>query len=330
MVFKEVHSVDHTESWRKEYTQRFGKYERLKNEVQYILKEELESQQIPYHSLDGRVKTFDSFIDKAHRQELDNPFETIYDICGVRIICLFLSDIEKIGRIIESNFTIIKKDDKISTKPEETFGYLSIHYVGSLPESCSGPRYNDLKGLNFEIQLRTITMHAWSTVSHYLDYKSPHAIPSHLRKDFNALSALFYVADSHFELFFRSSQEAKKNAEEKAQDFASFKEEEVNLDTLTAYLRNKYPDREHANADGISPLVELLNSNGYTKISKLESLLKITETAIKEYEKNLPPSLIKPRTLVRLTDVGVVRISLFKFKENEMEILSKRFPESNI
>ncbi|MDO9097081.1 MAG: hypothetical protein Q7U60_03035, partial [Candidatus Methanoperedens sp.] len=237
-----------TDSLRKEYDRRHEKYQRLKEEIQYILKRELESQDIPYHSLEGRVKTFDSFIDKARRQELDKPFETIYDICGVRIICLFLSDIERIGSIIESNFVISKKDDKISTKPEEAFGYLSIHYVGSLPESCSGPRYNDLKGLKFEIQLRTIAMHAWSTISHYLDYKSQHAIPSNLRKDFNALSALFYVADSHFELFFRSSQEAKKIAEEKAQDFTKMEEEEINLDTLTAYLHNKYIDREHSNA----------------------------------------------------------------------------------
>lgn len=202
-------------SLKNEYNRRYEKYGRLKEEIKYILERELESQQIPYHSIESRVKTFDSFIDKVRRQEHDKPFETVDDISGARIICLFLSDIKRIERIIESNFTIIKKDDKITAKPEEAFGYLSIHYVVVLPESYNGPRYNDLKKLNSEIQLRTVAMHTWSTISHYLDYKSPNAIPSHLRKDFNALSALFYVADSHFELFFRSSQEAKKSAEER-------------------------------------------------------------------------------------------------------------------
>lgn len=297
-----------SDSLHKEYDRRYTKYERLKEEIQYILERELESQHIPYHSIEGRVKNFDSFIDKARRQELEKPFESIDDICGARIICLFLSDIERIGNIIESNFAIQKKDDKISTKPEEAFGYLSIHYVGSLPESCSGPRYNDLKGLNFEIQLRTIAMHAWSTISHYLDYKSPHAIPSNLRKDFNALSALFYVADSHFELFFRSSQEAKKSAEEKAQNFTKMKEEEINLDTLTAYLHNRYPDRRHADPRVISNLVEELIAAGYTKFSKLEFNLKRSEKVIKEFEKKFMTS--------GLNDVGVVSMSLLIADEN--------------
>lgn len=310
MVLKKLQAVDYTESLHKEYDQRYDKYQRLKDEIQYILKRELESQDIPYHSLEGRVKTFDSFIDKARRQELDKPFETIDDICGVRIICLFLSDIERIGNIIESSLVILKKDDKITTKPDEAFGYLSIHFVGSLPDSCSGPRYNDLKGLNFEIQLRTIAMHAWSTISHYLDYKSPHSIPSHLRKDFNALSALFYVADSHFELFFRSSQEAKKSAEERVQDFTKM-EEEINLDTLTAYLRNKYRNRKQADSFAISELVEELIASSYTNISQLELDMKKSETAFEEYERKNP----LPRSL-HLSDVGVVRVSLSIANEN--------------
>mgnify|MGYP001114694399 CR=1 FL=1 len=301
------------ESLRKEYDRRYEKHERLKGEIIYILERELKSQQIPFHSLEGRVKTFDSFIDKVRRQEqeLDKPFEHVDDICGVRIICLFLSDVEQIGKIIESKFSIHKKDDKISKKPEEAFGYLSIHYVGSLPESCRGPRYDDLKELKFEIQLRTIAMHAWSTISHYLDYKSPHAIPSNLRKDFNALSALFYVADQHFELFFRSSREAKEIAEKRVENFTERKEEEINLDTLTAYLHNKYPNRKHANPKGISDLVEELIAAGYTKIGQLEVELQKSEKAFEECEKDMPPAGAK-----RYSDVGVVRISLSIANEN--------------
>jgi ppGpp synthetase/RelA/SpoT-type nucleotidyltranferase len=72
-----------------------------------------------------------------------------------------------------------------------------------LPDNYTGPRYEDLKGLKAEIQIRTIAMDAWSNVSHYLEYKTPEAAPSSLRKDFYALSALFYLADTHFELFFQ-------------------------------------------------------------------------------------------------------------------------------
>ncbi len=161
-------------------------------------------------------------------------------------------------------------------------------------------------------------MHAWSTISHYLDYKSPNAIPSHLRKDFNALSALFYVADSHFELFFRSSQEAKKDAEEKAQDFTKIEEEEINLDTLIAYLHNKYTEREHADASKVSELVEILVAAGYTKISHLDSDLKKSERAIKEYEKE---------SVTHLLDIGIVRISILLANEKikSGKLLRERF-----
>ena len=295
------------ESLRGEYEARSARYEHLKDEVLYILQPELEAQQIPSHDITGRVKPFDSFVDKARRQENDTPFDTIFDICGVRVICLFLSDLQRIGEIVESKFAIDMKDDKIYEKPEEAFGYLSVHYVGSLPASFSGPRYDDLKQLKFEIQLRTIAMHSWATISHYLDYKSPHAIPSHLRKDFNALSALFYVADTHFEVFFRSSQEAKESAEKKAESLPEIEKEEINFDTLGAYLRTKYPDREHSDAEALSRLVEELRVAGYTGIQQLDAMLKRAEKAIAAYEKDHPPSRTSGD---RRSDVGAVRASL--------------------
>jgi len=56
-------------------------------------------------------------------------------------------------------------------------------------------------------------MDAWATVSHYLDYKTDADVPLGLRKDFQALSGLFYLADTHFEMFYgatgRSQQETK-------------------------------------------------------------------------------------------------------------------------
>ncbi|MBI4489516.1 MAG: hypothetical protein HY694_10565 [Deltaproteobacteria bacterium] len=50
----------------------------------------------------------------------------------------------------------------------------------------------------FEIQIRTIAQDAWASISHYLDYKKESDIPAQLRRDFYALSGLFYVADRHF------------------------------------------------------------------------------------------------------------------------------------
>ena len=315
------------EALRREYEQRSERYERLKDEIIYTLEQELKSQQIPIHEITGRVKPFDSFIDKVRRQESDVPFETILDICGVRVICLFLSDLQRIGEIVESKFAIHIKDDKIYTKPEEAFGYLAVHYFGSLLASFSGPRYDDLKELKFEIQLRTIAMHAWATISHYLDYKSPHAIPSSLRKDFNALSALFYVADTHFEVFFRSSQQAKELAEEKAKRLPEIRKEEINLNTLSAYLVKKYPDRGHSEPGSISELIEELQVAGYTQIEQLDVVLQRSARAFEAYEKAHLSRYMDMPIVGRFVDVGVVRVSLSIADPSYLDSRKLKLPE---
>ena len=275
------------------------KYEQLKGEIIYILESALAQRGIAIHMLEGRIKPVDSLIAKMERQETEPPFEEIVDICGIRIIGLFLSDIQEIGKLLEETFELESTDDKITAKPHEEFGYLSVHYVARLPDSFSGPRYDGIKGLRFEVQVRTIAMHAWATISHYLDYKSPNAIPSNLRRDFNALSAVFYVADSHFELFFNSSQQA----EQKAQIANTLGTEEINLDTLTAYLKKKYPTRDSTNSVGISDLVEELVSSGYQTISRLDSDLDRSKEAFIIYEAENPP-----RPGPQYADVGVVRL----------------------
>lgn len=301
---------------KKEYSRHKDKYEKLKEEVIYILRDELEANNIPLHMLDGRVKTFDSLLAKVQCQSPKGQLvniDEIADICGVRVICLFLSDVEKIGKIIEEKFDIESKDDKILSKPQEEFGYLSVHYVGKLPASYSGPRYDEIKNLRFEIQVRTIAMHAWATISRYLDYKSPHSVPSDLRRDFYALSALFYLADSHFELFFRKGQESRLLIEQKAHDTSAMTGQEINLDTLATYLKQEFPDREHGGPEEVSKLVEELVAAGYTTIGELDADLQRSMNAFSIYEAKYPPmdmTDIETDEPAEYVDVGVVRASL--------------------
>lgn len=282
--------------------------ENLKEEITYILQIAMGKEGIPYQQIVGRVKALDSFVEKASRLESHEPFKDIKDICGVRVICLFLSDLQRIGNIIESNFEVLEKDDKIYSQPD-AFGYLSVHYIGKLLSTFSGPRYDGLKGLIFEIQVRTIAMHAWASISHYLDYKTNSAIPSDLRKDFNALSAMFYVADMHFELFFNSSEKDKKMAEGKASRL-EIGGEEINLNTLIAYLKMKYKEREHSKPKNVSELAEELQISGYRTISQLDEAIRKGEKAFFLYEEK------ETETGFKFTDVGFVRGALFMVDED--------------
>ena len=297
------------ETLRQEYNKLEPRYKQLKEEVLSIIVGELERSNIPYHVLEGRIKTFDSLEAKAKQQEAIASLEDVVDICGVRVICLFRSDIERIGEIIYAQFDVDTKDDKLLSMSQQEFGYFSVHYVSRLPKRYAGPRYDEIKGLRFEVQVRTIAMHAWATVSHYLAYKSSLSVPSNLKKDFSALSALFHLADSQFESFAQASQEAKRSAEakaDKADKASDLLDAEINLHTLTEYLKWKYPDREHAVASTISTLAEELVLKKYVTIADLDSDLEKCSEILPMFEQEA--SLMT--FFERQYDLGAVYISL--------------------
>jgi putative GTP pyrophosphokinase len=85
------------------------------------------------------------------------------------------------------------------------FGYMSLHLKAKLKSSFESHFGEEIKQIPFEIQVRTIAQDAWASISHYLDYKKESVIPNELKRDFHALSGLFYVADTHFS-FIRNEQ----------------------------------------------------------------------------------------------------------------------------
>lgn len=182
---------------RKEYSVNHRYYCQIVEEVSHVLQSMIAISDIKIHNIVGRVKDIESLIEKSIEKELTDPIKQIKDISGVRVVCLFRDDLRRLEKLICENFSVISQDDKISSS--EGFGYMSIHYICSLRETFSGPRYDNIKGFVFEIQTRTICMDAWAAVSHYLAYKGQWDVPVELQKAMNALSGLFYVADSEFQ-----------------------------------------------------------------------------------------------------------------------------------
>jgi putative GTP pyrophosphokinase len=173
------------------------------------------------------------------------------------------------------------------------------------PEVIQGTRYEKIMGIPFEIQVRTILMDAWANVSHYLDYKKDSSIPSELRRDFYALSGLFYVADKHFEMFFGEKVAARSRARLTVETVHPDLDQELNLETLQAYLHRAFPNRKHADPASAALLVDELIAADYTTLAKLETALLRGSAAIDPYETAHPPS-----NVARYTDVGVVRFLL--------------------
>ena len=89
-----------------QYNALHPEYDRLKNEVIYILEQKIQTNNIPYDAIYGRIKTLNSFIKKIQEKEISDPFSEIHDICGTRVICFFLSQKKEIETVIEDNFEI--------------------------------------------------------------------------------------------------------------------------------------------------------------------------------------------------------------------------------
>ena len=88
---------------------------------------------------------------------------------------------------------------------------MALQYKAKLSEKYKVENYDQIRNIPFEVQIRTVAQDAWASISHYLDYKKESDIPRHLKRDFSALSELFYVADTHFEFVSEGQLEYIKN-----------------------------------------------------------------------------------------------------------------------
>lgn len=205
-----------------EYNKRKENANFLIDEVRYIIAHTLDKEHIKIHYTLDRIKGFDSFLDKIRRKNLQDPFNEIHDLIGFRIICLFLEDVKNIGDLLLKEFAVFDVEDKTDEAGYDVFGYMGSHYKARLNDNTLFT--NALKEYSFEIQIRTIAQDAWASISHHLDYKKESSIPTNLKRDFHALSGLFYIADTHFSLL---KQEQSKNFYHRIGDIAARRRKEI-------------------------------------------------------------------------------------------------------
>ena len=154
---------------------------------------------IPYFSIQHRVKEEKSLIGKLIRADgWYHSFYELMDILGARVICYFSDHVDVIGKAIEEAFVIDEENssDKRKLIRSDSFGYLSLHYICSLPKDKGYPE--ELTNLKFEIQVRTILQHAWSDMEHDIGYKSEFGVPREFFRGFARIAGLLELADDEF------------------------------------------------------------------------------------------------------------------------------------
>jgi len=213
------------------------KYKKLAEYIVQLIQDDPSSPKESLHTIIYRIKDELILIEKINRlnKELaagvppimeENYQERVGDLLGVRIICLRLSDVEKVEAYLkllseENILSFVKGPDQkrsfiLPVNPGDSIpdgidlrysGYSSIHYQIELGENSDAPP--GLRGLLFELQLRTILEEAWSEIDHKYRYVRSRIgvnLPEHIHTGFYNLSAYLQVASLQAESLCRLAE----------------------------------------------------------------------------------------------------------------------------
>ncbi len=216
-------------------------YEGFSQSLIVLLKSILEANNIKFHLIEGRAKEIESFKNKIEikKGKYNNPLKEIMDLCGVRIIVYYQTDIDKIDSLIKENFELDLNNsvDKSTILKSNEFGYLSNHYIIKINSIRSHlPEWEKFKDLNAEIQLRTVLQHSWAAISHELEYKSKFDVPDLLKRKLFRLAGLFELADEQFVQVKQKQFELSQAIENKTDIENISVYNELNLDTVKHYF----------------------------------------------------------------------------------------------
>ena len=279
------------------------KYDNLgKNFVQAITLL-LDSHKIKFISVNYRVKSIESFIEKIERKSYNEPLTEIEDICGVRIICYYQSDIDRIADIISTEFNVHDSEDKEEQLKPNQFGYRSLHFIASIKDTWTEvPNYRDLDDLKAEIQVRTILMHAWAEIEHNLAYKKQTHIPEKFKRKLFRISAKLEEADEQFEDLKKESLANQNELIKKFKDkTVELNNDEINIDTLQAFLDYHFPKRKKKIESTASLLDEIIEYK-----FKLGDIAKAYEK-LKPHLPEIEKEVFKNSSFSKWAQVGALR-----------------------
>lgn len=173
--------------------------------------------------IEARIKDREECIHKFQSKYLlalestQQPYsieEHVTDLIGLRIVCLYEDEVQRIKKVLSEHFEVIDTTDKSASleRTEGEFGYKGLHLdlrLGAPRRSL--PEYAAYADLRVEVQIRTIIQDSWSVLDHQIKYKK--SIPGSLKRRINTLAALFELADREFREIRDATAQALAEAE---------------------------------------------------------------------------------------------------------------------
>ena len=153
----------------------------------------------PIHSMQSRMKTIRSMMDKLERNHMEISIESavsnLQDIAGVRVICSYIQDIYTVYDLLtrQDDIRVVRVRDYI--KRPKPNGYRSLHLVVEVPVYLAEGKVE----VPVEIQIRTIAMDFWASLDHSLRYKTPEAIPQDIADELLAVATDITALDERMQ-----------------------------------------------------------------------------------------------------------------------------------
>ena len=185
------HLDPHCEAILQEYQVNLPRFREVEQEVKEKLRQTLADAGLLVAAIESRVKGYDSLAGKLElKGHKYNSLADLTDILGLRVITFYIDDVDKVASAVERLFEIDWENtvDKRKIHEIDSFGYLSLHYICSVP----GFPYR------FEIQMRTLLQHAWANMDHDTGYKSGVEIPKRYMRNMSRLAGMLELVDDEF------------------------------------------------------------------------------------------------------------------------------------
>lgn len=168
----------------------------------------------PIEFVTGRVKKISSILDKCRRLNvsLENLETGIEDIAGIRIMCQFEEDIQRVASLIRQrkDMTVVYEKDYVTHQKQS--GYRSYHMIVRYPvQSGLG-----MKEVLAEIQIRTLAMNFWATIEHSLNYKYKRDLPDEVRLRLRKAAEAAYLLDKEMSSIREEIVDAQKLFEDRS------------------------------------------------------------------------------------------------------------------
>lgn len=188
---KTRHLDPHCTAIMQEYKDNLPRFRTIEQEVKEKLKKTLSDAGLIVAAIESRIKGADSLAGKLElKGHKYNSLADLTDILGLRVITFYIDDVDKVASAVERLFEIDWENsvDKRKIHDIDSFGYLSLHYICSVPDFP----------YRFELQMRTLLQHAWANMDHDTGYKSGVEIPKRYLRNMSRLAGMLELVDDEF------------------------------------------------------------------------------------------------------------------------------------